>query len=274
MPNSDRFISHELLETAAPHFEGRISYAAENFDNGRAISFGGGNKHATASIIKLPILVHALLCVEEGTLSLDRPIKLVESEKTPGSGILTHLTDGLTIPVRDVLMLMNILSDNTATNMMIDLLGVDPINQRMRQLGLRVTTLFRKVYSSDLSIPEENLKFGLGVTTPDEMLSLLKLIATDQLGLETEQLLLRDILSKQFYKDGIPRMLPTEFKYEGKTGAVDAVRNDVGIVTTPNGVQIAIAIFVDKLPVPNWTADNPGLIAIAKLAKLIVEYLD
>ncbi|MEP6754813.1 MAG: serine hydrolase [Chthonomonadales bacterium] len=269
-PDSD--VASTLLKQAAPDLNGRISFAAENVGTGQRLAFGAENKHATASVIKLPILVHALMEVEEGRLSLDTTVTLVEAEKTPGSGILSHLTEGLTIPVRDVLMLMTIVSDNTATNMMIDLLRIEPINACIRSLGLSVTTLFGKVCTTDRNIAEENVKYGLGVTTPGEMVDLLKRIASADLGLTTMQPLLREILSKQFYQDCIPRMLPPDHIFEGKSGSVDEVRNDVGIVTTPSEDQIAIAVFADDLT-PNWTTDNPGKIAIGKLSRLLVEKL-
>ena len=264
--------NHQLAQITSD-FTGRVSFSAACLDTGQFLSHGGDCKHATASVIKLPILVHALLCVEEGEIALDHPISLREEEKTPGSGILSHLSSGLTITLRDACMLMNIISDNTATNMMIDLLGVDSINQRMRGLGLHETVLFRKVYGSDPNISEANLQFGVGVSTPNEMVQLLSWIATDTLGLGAQQPLMREILGKQFYREGIPRLLSADYKYEGKTGAVDGVRNDVGIVTTPASKQIAIAIFCDEMPVPLWTVDNPGLLIIARLAKLVVESL-
>ena len=273
MQNESHVDFNQQFSQVSAGFDGRVSYSATFLETGRFLSAGGDLKHATASVIKLPILVHALLSVEEGIVALDQPITLREAEKTPGSGILTHLSDGLTITLRDACMLMNIISDNTATNMLIDLLGVEAINQRMRNLGLPETTLFRKVFGADPNISGANLQYGLGVTTPNEMVRLLSLIATDALGPGVQQTLLREILSKQFYREGISRLLSAEYKYEGKTGAVDGVRNDVGIVTTPNGKQIALAIFCDQMPAPLWTADNPGLLTIARLAKLVVESL-
>jgi beta-lactamase class A len=162
---------------------------------------------------------------------------------------------------------MTIVSDNTGTNMVIERLGIAAINARMRALGLTVTTCFRKTYSPDTP---ESAEFGLGVTTPNEMLRLLTLLANGAIGDTETSANILTILAAQQYRDCIPRLLPADWTYAGKTGAIDHVRNDVGLVTAPDGRRFALALFCQELPVVQWTADNPGMIALARLAKLLV----
>ncbi|HLI48404.1 MAG TPA: serine hydrolase [Chthonomonas sp.] len=246
---------------------GVLCFAAEDLQTGAIVQYNAEHKCRTASVIKLPILVHVGLSIEEGRLAWDEPLVLTDAEKVPGSGILSQLTAGLRLTLRDVCVLMIVLSDNTATNMIIEHVGgVNPINERMRSIGLEITTCFRKVYARD-ALPNP---YGLGVTTPWEMLRLLEMIARGKLGSEAlcEEFLA--ILSKQHYRDCIPRYLPEEWRYAGKTGSIDEARNDVGIVTDAEGNRFALALFCQELQVVRWTADNPGEVALARLSKRLL----
>jgi beta-lactamase class A len=175
----------------------------------------------------------------------------------------------MSLTLRDVCTLMTVVSDNTATNMIIEHLGIETINHRMRSLGLPRTTLNRKSFSPDTS-SLLSTKYGLGVTTPNEMLSLLTRLAEGKIGDAETSADILSLLEKQQYRDGIPRCLPADWKYAGKTGSVNPVRNDVGIVTAPDGRRFALSLFVQKLPLVFWTPDNPGLLAVARLARLLV----
>jgi beta-lactamase class A len=264
-------IEQKISEVDAA-FEGVISLAAKDLKTGKSVTYHAARKCPTASVIKLPILVHTVLLAQEGLLSLEETVTLANVDKVQGSGILTQLSEGLTITLRDACTLMIALSDNTATNLIIDRVGIAPINERMKFLGCPNTMLFRKVFSSDPAISPANRKYGLGVTTPNDMLKLLSAIHGCKIGDAETCGLLRGFLAKQHYRDGIPRLLEAGHKFEGKSGAVDAVRNDVGFVTVREGHDIALAIFCQKIPKPLWTADNPGLLAIARLSKILVDY--
>ncbi len=246
---------------------GQLCFVARDLQTGATLMRNAERKCKTASVIKLPILVHVALAVHEGELSWEEPLTLTDEEKVGGSGVLTQLTAGLHISLRDVCTLMTVVSDNTGTNMVIERVGIESINARMRSLGLPVTTCFRKAYSPDT---EESKPYGLGVTTPAEMLRLLTLLTEGKIGnAEISQDILK-IMEGQHYRDCIPRLLPEEWKYAGKTGAIDPVRNDVGLVTTPTGDRYALSLFCQDLPIVQWTADNPGMIALARLARRIL----
>jgi beta-lactamase class A len=258
------------IEEFARRFAGRISLKARNLCTGETVAFHADRKCPTASVIKLPILVHTLLLAQEGSLFLDETVIVGEEDKKPGSGILTHLDTGRKLSLGDACALMIALSDNTATNLVIDRVGVDEINDRMRSLGLKETTLHRKVFCSGPPVSPSNARYGLGVTTPREIVRLLAMIQGDQIGDAPTCRKIRNILGKQQSRDAIPRYLPASYKFEGKSGAVDHVRNDVGIVKTDAGQEIAIAVFISDIPQVLWTADNPGQLAIARLAQMVV----
>ena len=247
---------------------GEISLAARNLQTGWTAEYHADRKVKTASVIKLPLLVHLALCVSEGRLDWNETLELTDAEKVGGAGVLSGMTAGLKLSLRDLAYLMIAISDNTATNMLIEFLGVTPVNERMSGFGLTETRLLRKSYSPDT--PQSAI-YGMGVTTPNEMLRLLILLYENQIGSFRAKEEIMDLLFQQQIRDRIPRYLPADWRYLGKTGGVDGVRNDVGLVIAPDGQKFAMSLFVQNLPPGDWTADNPGLIALALLAKNLVQ---
>jgi beta-lactamase class A len=245
---------------------GQISFAARDLQTGAQLAYHADRKCKTASVVKLPILTHVALAVAEGELKWEEQLTLTQEEKVPGAGVLTQLTAGLAISLRDVCMLMTILSDNTGTNMVLERVGIPPINDRMRALGLPVTTCFRKGYAPDIG-PNP---YGWGVTTPTEMQHLLTLLAGGQVGDARVSAEIVSFLAEQHYRNSIPRFLPSDWKYAGKTGGLDQVRNDVGIVTTPDGSRYALALFCQEIPTVLWTPENPGELALARITRRIL----
>lgn len=246
-------------------FEGRIGIAARDMRSGLCYRLRSAARFPTASVIKLPVLVHTLMLADEGYLGLGERLTMTPNDRVPGAGILTALSDGFTLSIRDACALMIALSDNAATNLILDRVGIDGVNARMRSLGLRATTLHRKVFSAGPPISAQNARYGLGVTTPGEMLRLLEMISRRRAGTGSA----REYLEMQQDRDGIPRYLSGACAYAGKSGAVDAVRNDVGLVRVA-GRDIAVAAFCCAMPRPLWTADNPGLLAIGQIARALV----
>jgi beta-lactamase class A len=207
------------------------------------------------------------MAVGEGVLLWSDPLTLTDEEKVAGSGVLTQLGAGLNLTLRDACVLMTIVSDNTATNMVIDQLGIAPVNARMRSLGLPLTTLYRKSFTPDT---EASREFGLGMTTPDEMAELLQCVAEERTGGPAVSAEILDILSAQCLRDSIPRGLPPNWKYAGKTGGIDGVRNDVGLVTAPDGSQTVLALFCQDLPDLQWSPDNAGNIALSRATRALL----
>lgn len=253
-----------LVQQLEAESGGEISFAFRNLQTGETLGHFPDRKVKTASLIKLPILVYIALAVEEKSLTWDTPLTLTEAEKVGGAGVLSGMTPGIALPLRDICYLMTVISDNTATNMIIEFVGRDVINSRMRGFGLVETTLFRKSYSEDTP---ESKEYGLGVTTAGEMVSLLTQIAQNEIGSPSAQAEILRMLGNQMHRETIPRYLSADWKYAGKTGAIDPLRNDVGIVTSPDGLRFALALMCQKMPLIQWTPDNPGMLALAKLSK-------
>ena len=267
------------LEKRIAQSPARVFLAAKNLTTGKIVELRGNEKVRTASTIKLPLLVEIYAEANEGKLKLDEELIMREADMVSGSGVLRELTAGTRLKLRDIANLMIVVSDNTATNMLMERVTADAVNARMDKLGLPATRLMRKIRGDGTQLKaaqgwskageiEENKKFGIGSSTSLEMLRLLELLAEDKLPGSKEMIA---ILKRQQYKDGLGRKLPG-LTIANKTGALDHLRSDVGIVYTKGG-PIAIAITVEDIPAIDYGEDNPGLILIADLAKQIVEAL-
>jgi beta-lactamase class A len=116
----------------------QISFAFVSADG--VLSHRGNEVVATASTYKLALLIHLAMCVHEGILSWDLPLCLTDALKSRGTGILRSLTSGLELTLRDVCHLMTVLSDNTATDMLVNRFGLEDVNSWLRSLGLERTT--------------------------------------------------------------------------------------------------------------------------------------
>jgi beta-lactamase class A len=264
-------------------FQGKVSLYAKNLDTGASYSLDGDNPVRTASTIKLPIMIECFTEAAEGKLNLNEVIKLSGEEKVSGSGILQDLTDGDTFPVRDLIMLMITLSDNTATNLIINRIGGNAVNARMAQLGLVHTRVMRKILGDGNNLKPvpsgitsegakpENKKFGLGRSSPHEMVMLLEKLYRGELVSRSASEEMIGILKKQRDHNGIGRDLK-DTVIANKSGALNALRSDVGIVYSKRGA-IAMAITVDDMPEPDWSPDNPGELMIASLSGILLDQL-
>jgi beta-lactamase class A len=274
---------------------GRVALYAIQLNTHKTVAIDADLPVQTASVIKLAILYEAMEQVRAGKARWDEPIILHPGEAVSGSGILTFFDTPVTLTLKDVLTLMVIVSDNTATNLAIDRFGIDPVNARMQALGLENTHLYKKVMKPATGpMPADQPKFGLGKTTPREMATLMTYIgecklhqqgtaatpgaavfaATDDADRAVCSVAL-NMLKNQFYRETIPRYLETVDTSEdgtaiaSKTGSLDAVRNDVAIVMGKSGAMV-LAIFTYDNRDHGWTVDNEAEVTIAELAKEIV----
>lgn len=268
----DGKVNARLKDTKA-----QVSIYAKNLTTGAVYSLRGDDTVRTASTIKLPIMVECFFEASTGKLQLTEPIELLENEKVNGSGILQELSSGIKLPLRDMIELMIVLSDNTATNLILNRIGGNAVNERMAALGLTHTRVMRKILRNEPSgvttdgARPENKRWGLGRTSPHEMVMLLQKLHAGQLVDKSSSDAMLAVLKRQHDRDGIARDLKG-VTVANKSGALDALRSDAGIVFTKGG-DIAMDITVDGLPEPNWTPENPGLLLISDLSALLVEAL-
>ena len=153
-------------------FKGKVSLFAKNLDTGETYAFNADDRVRTASTIKIAVMIETFALVNEGKLKWTDEVVLTKEKKVSGSGILFELSDGLHLTLRDAVNLMMMLSDNTATNLVLDVLTTDAVNARMESLGFKQIKIMRKVGSGGESAAgkdPENKKYGLGMATPREM---------------------------------------------------------------------------------------------------------
>lgn len=269
------------LQMLIAGYHGSVAVYAEDLNTGRTVAINADTPVPTASTIKLTVLFEALKQIQDGRKHWNDPLTLAKSNQVEGSGVLALFDTPATLTLKDALTLMIVLSDNTATNMAIDDLGLVSIDDRIRWMGLQNTWLYKKVFMDPVPPqPADQPKFGLGKTSAREMADVMKRFATCDLnapGVTTPPSpsdkaicdVAIDMLKAQQDRGGIPRYLG-DLPVAIKGGAVDAARNDVGIVYAKNG-PIVISAFLSTTPDVNWTVDNPGQIMIGKLAKAIVD---
>jgi beta-lactamase class A len=269
------------LRGIAASYPGSVALYATDLRSGKTVALDADTAVPTASVIKLTVLFEALKQIQDGRKHWADPLTLTKANQVEGSGVLTLFDTPATLTLKDALTLMIVLSDNTATNMAIDDLGLQNIDDRIRWMGLQHTWLYKKVFMDPVPpVPADQPKFGLGKTTAREMAQVMERFAACNLNApnvasppsESDRAICNvalDMLKAQQDRGGIPRYLG-DLTVANKGGAVDAARNDVGVVYAKNG-PIVISAFLSTTKDVNWNWDNPGQLMIGKLAKAIVD---
>jgi beta-lactamase class A len=255
-------------------FKGKVSLFARNIDTGAVYTLDGDNRVRTASTIKVAIMVEAFARVAEGKAKWSDEVVLTNSKKVSGSGVLQELSDGLKLTLRDAVTLMMIASDNTATNLVLEVLTTDAVNARMDSLGLKHTRALRKVGSGGTSHAGEDaaLKpFGLGVTTPREMVTLLEKLERGEVINPAASKEMIALMKHEQHRDGIGRAIG-DVEMATKAGALDRLRSDVGIIYSKRG-RIVMAITCDDMPEIIWTGENPGYLMLSRLSQILIDGL-
>ena len=257
------------IEPLLKAHKGTVAVAVKHLKTGEEFYLNVDEPMPTASLIKLPIMVEAYWQAAENKVKLDKPLTLRKEDKVPGSGILTsHFSDGATFPLRDAVRLSIAFSDNTATNLVLDEIGIPSTNLRMEKLGFKHTKINAKVYKgSTTSIdPERTKKFGLGSTTAREMVQLLERIEAGKVvSPEACQEMIAHLKACDD-KEKMTRLLPAGTIVAHKTGSVNASKTDAGILYLKSG-PVALCVLTDKNDDVRWTPDNAAQVLIGKIAK-------
>jgi len=272
-------IERKLQERTAG-FPGTVTLYAKNLDTGATVGIHEADAVRTASTIKLAILASVFDAVAHHRAEWTEFLTLTQKEKVEGSGVLgSEFSNGVRLPLRDVVHLMIVLSDNTATNMILERFPADEINAYLDRIGIKTTRALRKILKGETAagISEagklpQNRKYGLGVSSPRDMVTMLEKMERGELVSPDASKEMIAILKRCQDNGGIRRRMGN-LTVANKSGALAALRSDVGIVYSPAG-RIAMAITVDGIANADWTPDNPGLLMIADLAKLLVDGLD
>ncbi len=255
--------------------DGKVGVAITHLPSGESFTHRAEKPMPTASLIKFPLMITTYQAIEAGKLDLEQKITLRDEDKVPGSGILTpHFSPGATLSLNDAMHLMIVYSDNTATNLVIDQVGLPATAQVMESLDCPATKLHSKVFRRDTSIfPERSKQFGLGSTSAADMLRLYTALHAGKLVSKTASQRMLAHLYECESKKMCPRDLPPGTKFAHKSGSVSAVRADAGIIESPNG-PIVICVLTAENEDRSWSSDNDAQVLGGKIARAAYDHFN
>ena len=225
------------IEKIISQVEGSVCINFYDLNKNNGFSVNGDKKVLSASMIKLLILAELMKKIFENKFSLSDTIMMANFMKTGGDGVLKELNAGHHFTLKELATLMIIVSDNQATNILIDFLGMENINQLGKELDLKETFLGRKMMDA-----EARKKGYDNYTCADDISLLLKLIYQEKLiNKEASQLML-DILLRQQQGERLQRYLPSDIKIAHKCGDLDNLENDGGIIWLGDRAYILVVL--------------------------------
>jgi len=267
-PSCEKFLSRKLDRLIASH-EGDVAVMIKHLPSGHTYAHRATEPMPTASLIKFPVLIATHQRVAAGQLDLSKVVTLTKADMMPGSGVLTqHFSPGCQFPLRDAVRLMIAVSDNSATNLVLDQIGLQTTNQLMAELECPNTRLHAKVFQGKTSWdPEGSRTYGLGRTTAAEMISLLERLQNDQLVSPEACAAMRRDLSACSDKKWVTELLPDGTGALLKTGAVSNARTAAGILETPAG-PIALCILTNRNTDQRWSDENSAIMLMNEVSRV------
>ncbi len=278
-PTSAADLGDAIRPIASAH-KGKVAVAVKNLTTGEAFDLNADEVMQTASLIKLPIMVEAYRQADEKKTDLGKMLTLTKDDKVPGSGVLTsHFSDGASFPLRDAIRLMIVYSDNTATNMVLDQIGMKSVNATTAALGMPETRINSKVFKRSTTVDlARSEKYQLGSITAKDAVKLLELIHTGKAASPEACKLMLSHLKACDDTEKLTRFLPAGTVVAHKTGSTNQVRTDAGIIYVPDPadkkktIPIAICVLTNENVDQRWIADNAGQLTIGKIGKAVYDF--
>jgi beta-lactamase class A len=256
-----------------------LALAAMNLETGEEIARNAQRSMPTASVFKLPVLVEVFRQAEAGALDLDERITLRAEDVVMGSGILRDFGPGLQPTLRDLAMMMVIVSDNSASNLLLDRVGgPQRVNATMRDLGLPSIIVHRRIVFGEITT-----NGSLAEAAPRDLMRLVAMLAREELVSAAASREMLSILGRQRYLEQAPRFiayrpyagdfgLPQPVKVFNKTGMINGLRADTGLVTIDPDVRIAYSVVNDTGVDDTYRNEHPGDVVNALIGRVLVEY--
>jgi beta-lactamase class A len=269
----EKTLAARLMPLIQAH-RGKVGVGIKHLDTGETYYHDADEEMPTASLIKFMIMLEVYLQVSEGRVKLADTLTLRKADMVPGSGILSyHFSDGATFPLRDAVRLMMVFSDNTATNLVLDRIGLDSTNKRLDSWGFGHTRINAKVFLGDKTSlnPQRTKKFGLGSTTARETLLLLEKV---QQGKVVSPEVCKEMLGHMKKCDDklkLKRFLPEGIELAHKSGTISDARTDAGILYLPSG-PVAVCVLTAKNEDKSWKDDNAANVLIGRVAQQVVDH--
>lgn len=269
-PVTARNVLDQRIAAARAYFPGDIALAARNLRTGEEVRVDADLPMPMASTYKVPVMIEVFRQAAAGNPSLDERLPFTGEVRRLGSGIMRDLTPGLDLPIRDLVMLMIIVSDNTATRLLLNRVGdYEPVNATMDALGY---------HSHVLHSPEARARMetagldnrSLAECSPHDLMNMLAAIAEGTMLSPEASIAMREILGRQHYLNQASRYLGRD-QYSGegatrapltwvgsKSGMMDGMRADTGIWQLPDGTEIAFAIMNEGSPDSSYSTEHEG----------------
>jgi beta-lactamase class A len=264
---ADTAALHRTLDSLAAQHHGVVGYTVHNVDTGERLERRGDETFSTASLIKVSILVTVYDLVDRKQLGLDDPLTVLKIDKVPGSGQLQFLHDNAVVTVRDAAWLMTTLSDNTATNLLLDRIIIRRVWDKMEKLGLPHTKVHSKSFLRNSSVAmDSSVKYGLGVTTPNEMARLFALMAEGKAVSPAADSAMLDILAHNEDYTKMQRFVEG-LDVPHKTGDTDQVRTECALF--PLQSRIAACVLTKENQDKRYNIDNEAQVMMARMGDAI-----
>ena len=273
-PCHAKSLSQKLSSLLKTH-EGQVAVAIKHLATGERFEFEANRTMPTASLIKIAVMVEAYRQADAGRIDLEQRITLLAGDKVPGSGILTtHFSAGTQISLRDAIRLMIAHSDNTATNLVLEQIGIRATAETMEKLGFPNTKIHAKVFRRDTSVfPDRSKRFGLGSTTALETVQLLEKLYRKQLASPSASDAMLKHLENCQDRTKLRRFLEPHITIAHKTGSLATVRTDAGIISSPSG-PLVICVLTSENKDRRWTEENASEVLCARVAKITCSHFD
>jgi beta-lactamase class A len=256
------------LDSIADAHHGIVGYSVIDLETGARINRRGDETFPTASLIKVAILVTVYDLVAKGQLSLDDPLTVLKIDQVPGSGIIQFLHNGTILTVHDAAWLMSTISDNTATNLLLDRIIIRRVWAKMDSLGLPHTRVHSKSFLRNSSVAmDSSVKYGLGVTTPNEMAHLFELMAKGKAVNPAADSAMLDILEHNTTDFMLQRYL-VGARAAHKDGETDAVRTECTLWYLKN--RVVACVMTKENTDQRWILDNEPQLTLARMGLAIV----
>ncbi|MEP6999282.1 MAG: serine hydrolase [bacterium] len=268
LQRADTAALHRVLDSLAGAHRGVVGFSVHNLDTGERIERRGDETFPTASLIKVSVLVTVYDLVEKGTLGLDDPLTVLKIDKVGGSGLLQFLHDNSTVTVHDAAWLMTTISDNTATNLLLDRIIIRRVWEKMETLGLMHTKVHSKSFLRSASVAmDSSVKYGLGVTTPNEMAHLFALLADGKAVSPKADSAMLDVLAHNEDFEKLQRYV-VSLDVPHKTGATNQVRTECGLF--PLQSRVAYCVLTKENKDERYMIDNEAHVMMAHMGDAIV----
>lgn len=231
------------IQDSVRRYNGDVGIYIKNLKTGRSFEYNTNHEFVCASLIKVPIMVATFQAIKEGRISLNSRLRFKQSYRRDGSGTLKWARKGVTYPLSYLIYQMITKSDNTATAMIIDLLGYDYLNSQFEVMGLKATRIAPTGMSLASRLSDPALD---NYTTPQEMGALLEKIYRHQLVNDGLSDLMIEIMKGANHRTRLAKDLPHDWQFARKTGLLRKSCHDVGIVFSPDGDYVLCVMTYGK----------------------------